>query len=226
MKTLFLKLVLAILVLSYALPTSAQLRFGPKVGVNYSKIVAGDKYVNYQDQLKWKWGFHAGGTVEYWFNPILAMEMGLLFSNKGYDLENTSIYGAYTIVHTARVNLSYLEIPYTLKAAYSMGDAKIYALAGPYLGIGLVGNAKGEDVYAGNSYPFDSEIKWGTGRSYHFKRMDGGLTMGLGAEYKSMALEFRFGLGLVNNSPDNDFDQYSKHRVFSMSLGYKFGHKD
>jgi len=51
-----------------------------------------------------------------------------------------------------KVRINYLEIPLNLALQHDLGDAKLFAQAGPYIGIGLSAKTKDSD---GDEYEWD-----------------------------------------------------------------------
>jgi len=96
--------------------------------------------------------FNVGGFVEYWFSPMFALQINLLYNQKGVgidgDLDETIIYQEIPI--DVKVNaeetikLSYLSFPILAKVAFGESNIKPYLVAGPEIGFLLSGkdNAK------------------------------------------------------------------------------------
>ena len=85
--------------------------------------------------------FNVGGFVEYWFNPMFALQINLLYNQKGFvldgDLSETIIEQGIPINVTVNaeetIKLSYLSFPLLAKASFGESNFKPYILAGPEL---------------------------------------------------------------------------------------------
>jgi hypothetical protein len=120
----------------------------------------------------------------------------------------------------ASIKMDYLDIPVNLKVSQKMeNDMRIFATAGPYLGIGLAGkvkaNAGGQTV--------DEKITWGSDEDSMYKRLEAGATFGAGVEINMIQLGISYDLGLSNTSAVTDDGYSSKNRILRFSVGYRFG---
>ena len=86
--------------------------------------------------------FNLGGFVEYWFSPMFALQINLLYNQKGFvidgDLSETIIEQGIPINVTVNaeetIKLSYLSFPLLVKAAFGESNFKPYLVAGPEFG--------------------------------------------------------------------------------------------
>lgn len=169
-----------------------------------------------------------GGNVFY-------LQPGLLFTGKGSKVESGTAGQAGYYKQT--FNPLYMEVPVNLLLKTPLGSSsRFFVGAGPYLAMGVGGKSKteGTRILTGN-YSFERNIVFsnddpttfneeeGTGLGV-VKRFDYGLNGTAGIEGKSLVLGVNYGLGLAklqsgsNSSADND----NKHRVLSVTLGFKF----
>jgi opacity protein-like surface antigen len=125
-----------------------------------------------------------------------------------------------------KTNLFYLDIPLTAKASFDLGDAKVFGLFGPYIGMGLTGQSKTVTTIDGKTEKEKEDVEWGSekGKS-DLKRLDFGLTIGAGVEIDLFQIGLGYNLGLANISPYNDGGMKINNRVIGLSVGYKFGGK-
>jgi hypothetical protein len=202
--------------------TFAQIKFGVKAGLNLSNMLAKDNDQTYSENFKMKPGFHAGATVEFPIVKRFSFETGLLFATKGTKINEKETVGNETNELKGEINLYYLDIPLTAKVTFDIGSAKIYGDFGLYLGIGLKGKSKIEITDMGGTDSFNENIKFGSG-SDQVKRVDYGLTAGVGVEIQSVQFGISYGYGLANLSNDTDNGTITKNRVLGISVGYKFG---
>jgi hypothetical protein len=217
------------LISSAALAQSAQL----KVGVNLANIsVTNDGRVADAKQLT---SFHVGiiGDLPLG-SDLVSLQPGILFTGKGAKAQSgssgSSTYSKQTF------NPKYIEIPANLVFKLPLGkEARLFAGAGPYLGIGIGGKNKIEGRFAGVEFSGEKDIKFSNddpttinedeGAGFNImRRFDYGLNGTAGLESKAMVLSVNYGYGLAklqsgSNSSANDAN---KHRVLSLSVGFKF----
>ena len=201
-----MKLFLVIIVFALNTETFAQ-RFGIMGGLNLSNMAF--KSDASSTSYDTKPGFHIGASFEIPIFKIISIEPALLFSSKGCK---TTMFGV-----DVKTNLYYLEVPINVKATFDVKVLKIYGALGPYIGIGLFGNAKAKDE--------KESIEWGSDGD--LKRIDVGLTFGAGVEIGAIPIYFglSYSLGLSNISASSDGGASINNRVFGISVGYKFGGK-
>lgn len=189
----------------------AQIRFAPKVGVNFATVS-----VSNADGFdpKSRVGFHVGAVVDIPVIKILSIQPGLLFNNVGYKTE-TSILGTTS---TSSSSVNYLQVPVNAQLNLPITDAlKLNVQVGPYLGYCLGGTSKVGDE--------SSDIKVGSDPD-QIKALDYGLNAGVGAEFSNLQLMLTYGLGLANTANTSDDSKVEiKNRNFSISLAYFFGGK-
>lgn len=212
----FMKLLILALSLTMASQSFAQ-TFGVKAGLNLSKVQihgATKKYIKISP------GFNLGATAEFPITGIFSFETGLFLTTKGYKMkvETPDEHG------TGKVNLYYLEIPLTGKALFDIGSINIYGTFGPYIGMGITGKVKTESTYLGVTEKTNDNIKWGTDKETdQLKRLDYGLVIGTGVEFKSFQIGLSYDLGLANISTQSDHKL--TNQVLGISVGCKFGGK-
>lgn len=202
----------------FAYPTQAQ-TVGIKGGLNLATMLAKMDQQTYSNDFTMNPGFHVGLTVDVPINEFLSFEPGILLSTKGLKFEPEEMGG--TVI--AKEILYYLDIPLTLKASHNLSDnLKIFAAAGPYVGIGLSGKYTMTTEAEGNVEKEEIDVIWGSDpETDHFKRLDTGLTFSGGVEIRSILLGVSYDLGL-NNIESNQETQLAKNRVLRFSVGYRF----
>lgn len=191
----------------------AQIRFAPKVGVNFANIS-----VTNADGFdpKTRVGFHAGAVVDIPVIKILSIQPGLLFNNVGYKMETTFL-GSTT---TTNASVNYLQVPINAQLNIPItDDFKFNAQLGPYLAYCLGGTSKTDDE--------STDIKVGS-KADEIKALDYGINAGVGAEFKNIQLMLTYGLGLANGTNKDDalpkqIETYNRN--FSISLAYFLGGK-
>ena len=216
------KLFLIVIAIMMATDKLFSQEFGIKVGFNSSNMhIVYDRLV-LSDDSNMKTGFHIGATAEFPLTEIFSLETGLLLSTKGFISKQLFTEEALGFNYESKVNLNplYLDIPITAKASSYIGSTKIYFVFGPYVGIGLSGKIKGEEIIDGVTTSQEIDIEWGSDIDSDFKRMDFGLIVGTGVELNSIQIGLNYSLGLANILPQNNVK--FRNRVLGISFGYKF----
>jgi hypothetical protein len=191
-----------ICILSFALLNANAQRFGIKAGV----ALANAQYEYTQTSISTSnlIGFQAGLIGEMPLSDALYLNSGALFSQKGTKL---SLLGM-----EMKFPVNYVEVPLNLAYKYDLGPLKLFAQAGPYLGVGLSAKMKGSG--------YDETIDFGSGTD-QMKRLDYGANFGGGIEIGAIQIGANYGLGLANIS--NDPDETMKNGVLSFTVAVLFG---
>lgn len=217
------KLMVVAIVFSLTTQAFAQ-EFGVRAGLNISNMLAKDDDDTYSDDFSSKLGFHVGGTVEFPFSDMFALETGLFINTKGFKYTEDDIEARSDDEYKMTLNLYYIDIPINAKGIYDAGDVKVFATAGPYIGVGLTGKWKYKMTYMGEEDEDTEDVKWGSDEDEDdFKRLDLGLGFGAGVEYKAFLVGLGYNVGLANISPYSDNGYKENNRVFQVTFGYKFG---
>jgi len=170
-------------------------------------------------------GFHLGPTFEIPIYNIFSIETSLLASTKGFrNSDDDGNYGGLGDSGKVVLSLLYVDLPITPKVTINLGALKIYGLIGPYVGVGIIGNARRTYTEDGKTKTQDVKIEWGNEEdSDGLKRLDYGLIIGAGVEIKSFQFGFNYNYGMANltNSPQEYWGL--RNRVLGVSVGYKFG---
>ena len=192
------KLLLVCMMCALVLSANAQ-RFGIQVGMNLANVsLDGDP----QNDLL---AYQVGPVADFDITNSFAFNTGVLFSVKGYDLENPILWDSY------KRAISYVEIPLNFAYKLDLGGMKLYAQAGPYIGYAVANKITTE---AGNSKNVEKK-EWN-----ELKRLDFGVGFGAGAELEHLKIGMAYGLGLANVY---DIDDYkSKNRNFMITAAWLF----
>jgi hypothetical protein len=191
-----------ILILSFALINANAQRIGIKAGVN----LANAKYEYTQTSISTSnlIGFQAGLIGELPLSDALYINTGALFTMKGTKLSLMGFEMDFPV--------NYVEVPLNLAFKYDLGALKLFAQAGPYLGVGVSAKMKsGSD---------EETIDFGT-ETDQMKRLDFGANIGAGIEIGAIQVGANYGLGLANTS--NDPDETMKNAVLSFTVAFLFG---
>jgi len=220
-----IKLTIVVFLLLFGTGSFAQ-NFGLKAGLNLSNLLVKDENDVLSDDFKMNPGIHIGPTVEFPISKIFSFESGLLLSTKGFKVSEKEGYMSEAYEYKLKWNLFYLDIPLTAKATYDFGGVKIYGTFGPYVGMGISGKSKSEQIINGETESNEEDIKFGPDKEEdQLKGYDFGLTMGAGLALKSIQIGFTYGLGLANILVYDGGYSKMNNRVLGISAGYKFGKK-
>ncbi len=164
---------------------------------------------------------------------FLSLQPGIVFTGKGSKIEN-GVEGQFIEYYRQSSNPFYIEVPVNLILKTPIGSSnKFFAGAGPYLGIGVSGKVKTEgsaivgvngerNIRFSDDDPTTLSEEEGTGFGV-LKRFDYGLNGTVGIEGKSIVLGVNYGLGLakLQSGSNNNEDNNNKHRVLSITVGFK-----
>jgi hypothetical protein len=212
------KLVIMVIVLAMATVSYAQ-TIGLKAGLNLSTMLIKDDNASYDDSFRMNPGFHIGATAEFPIIDVLSIETGFIFSTKGFAYSEEILM----VLIEGKMDLLYLDIPLNAKITVGAGNAKIYGLMGPYVGIGLAGTSEGTISSLGITIDDDSVIEWGPDGD--LRRFDLGFNAGVGVIVNSVQFGLSYAIGLANISTNANNGYHANNRVLSMSAAYMFGDK-
>ncbi|MBR2195619.1 MAG: PorT family protein [Salinivirgaceae bacterium] len=199
--------------------TFAQLSYGVKAGLNFSKMkmkVDGEIV----DDIKFNPGVNLGVYADYGFSDMLAIETGLTFEKKGFKMKNEETSYGVGVEMTSKFNIVYATIP--VQARLNFGN--FYAMAGPYVGIGLTGKHIVKVIFDDETEKNDDSIEFGNeaGKS-DVKRFDFGFGIGAGYEITdNLGVRLGYDLGMANLQPGGDNNYSARNGSISISATYKF----
>lgn len=225
---------------------SAQITFGPKVGLNLSSIRhkytgSNDDDEKDNDKLNDNSKMLVGASFGLMMNARfgnLAIQPAVTYSMKGGKVdysESSDSTGSVTLKQTTR--LGYLDIPINL--VYTTGgDEGFQVFVGPYIGFGIGGKEKTESSgsFAGITFSqntdeniqFDNDIKEGDLKDNEagYAGLDYGINAGIGYLISNFQIQAGYGLGLGNLVPKADgkaSDDESRNRNIHLTVAYHFG---
>jgi hypothetical protein len=184
--------------------------FGIRGGVNFASLTASSGSLSAS----------TGSTTTFAVGLFADFKMGavsiqpaLNYTGKGGSSSDGSGSG------DGDIKTYYLQVPVNLVYHIPAVIGNVYFGAGPYVGIGLSGKAKGTDD---NGNSVSEDIKFGS-EPGTFKKTDFGLNGIAGVEFKGgLILGINYDLGLSNISNDTGDSEALKNRVFGVSIGFKF----
>ncbi len=202
-----------------------------KAGINRANVSIDDD--GDVDEAKALTSFHVGLTGDFSITSFLSVQPGILFTGKGSKTQQGQPSDAS--YYRATTNPYYIEIPVNLVFKAPLGDnAKFFAGAGPYLGIGVAGKVEREGKIFGAQFESEDDIEFSNDDPSTFdyeegagfgimKRFDYGINGLAGIEGKSVMLGVNYGLGLakLQSGSNSSADDNNKHRVWSFTVGFK-----
>ncbi len=201
--------------------------FGVKAGLNLSTLLVKDDDETLSDDLDMKPGFHVGVTAELPINEMFSFQPEVLVTTKGYKMNEKETFSGETYKYEYSLNPIYIDIPLLLKANFNVDGAKVYGALGPYIGFGVGGKYKYEETYMGDTDSDEEVIEWGNDEEKDdLKRLDAGLSIGVGATVNQIQFGVAYDFGLANISLYTENGLKMNNRVLRVSVGYIFGGGD
>lgn len=184
------KLFLAGLLLLGFESAQAQFTAGLKAGLNYANITGnmGDGQNFDRDR---KLGFHAGVVANIKAIGSLALQPELLFSTKGYEVDQTTTHGDFTTKTEVNSRMKYLDLPVMIQ----LQTGQFYLEAGPQASFLVKQNTRTRQVTTERELLSEEIVEDKT--TYYtdrkaFKTPDMGYAAGLG--FRSSDNRMSFGL--------------------------------
>lgn len=189
-------------------PLHAQkLKWGPEIGGNMYRT-------------KFQHLNTPGGAVTERVTPRVSMKLGLTLDksiNRFFSIQPGLFFNSKSFNYSMRwwYRLNYLELP--LNAVFRTfidQNTSFYGAIGPYGAVGLGGIENKTYVRYGG-------IRYGSGNDASFKRLDAGINISTGLEFKG-GLFFRliYSAGFTDIAPDEAVRE--QMRGFGFSLGHFF----
>ncbi|TGE26968.1 porin family protein [Hymenobacter metallicola] len=222
-------LLAAALLVAGATTAQAQVTFGPRVGLNLANISQDLEDSDDEVDTKFLLAPQVGLTLNAQFGN-LSIQPSLLFSQKGFKIEEEETSGGASLKYEVTQRMNYAEIP--VNFVYTTGETEGFQIfAGPYIGIGLGGKSKyklsgfineeGENkIKFANKYGDEDDTDY-------VRALDLGLNAGVGYKAGPVQAQLGYGLGFSNLIPNDEDDTEPKdkikNRVIQLSLSYFFG---
>lgn len=202
-----------------------------KGGFNLANVsISGDGRI---DDARSLYSFNLGLTGDLPLGRFLALQPGLLFTGKGTKSQSGQPTDA--TYFKASSNPYYIEVPLNLlvKIPLAGRSSSFFVGAGPYAAIGVAGKNKSEGKVFGVAFNSSKNIEFSNDDPATFneqegagfgimRRFDFGLNGTAGVELNNVLLSVNYGYGLSKiNSVEQNSDDKNKHRVLSLSLGFR-----
>lgn len=164
---------------------------------------------------------------------FLALQPGLIFTGKGTTSQSGQPTDASYFKATS--NPYYVEVPLNLlvKIPLAGKSSSFFVGAGPYAAIGVAGKNKAEGKVFAVAFSSSRKIEFSNDDPATFNQQEGagfgimrrfdlGLNGTAGFQLNNVLLAVNYGYGLTKiNAVAENSDDKNKHRVLSMSLGFK-----
>lgn len=205
-----------------------ELSFGIRAGFDLQNINGKDSDGdNLENELLP--GFNAGINVEIPVAPDMVVQPGLLYTTKGAQLAQ---YDGNVIDGTAKLYLSYIELPINFIYKPLLGTGRLILGFGPYLAYGVGGKFKVDGSLGALEYHDDWDVKFQNEvesgdpiDQFYVKPFDAGANFLFGYELEmGLSAQFNAQWGLLDALPDygDDTKATMKNTGFGISLGYRF----
>ena len=202
-----------------------------KGGVNFANVTKTSQ--GEVDDANMLVSFHVGLTGDLAIAKIFSIQPSLLLTGKGSKLESGNPQGA--TYYKATTNPLYIELPVNAIFKLPLADknSSFFFGAGPYVAIGISGKRKIEGKFLGTSFNSKENIEFSSDDPTTFdyeegaglgimRRFDYGLNGTVGFQLSRTLISVNYGYGLARlQSGTNNDDDYNKHRVLSLSIGFK-----
>lgn len=202
-----------------------------QAGVNLANVtVTNDGSINKANMLT---SFQVGVVGDAHIASVLYLQPGILFTGKGSKIEIGRPGDNLYIKQTS--NPFYIEVPvnFVVKLPFN-SESHFFFGAGPYGAIGVAGKAKTDKQMLGFQSHYENNIVFsnddpttfneeeGTGIGV-LKRFDYGANGVVGVEGPKVTVSAGYGLGLakLQSGSNSGADNNNKHRVISLTLGFK-----
>ncbi len=200
---------------------------GVKGGINLASIANSAAEASFSDYKATAiTGIQAGLIAELPILPIFAIQPELLWIQKG----GRSTYSVLGSEVESRVRYNHIQIPVLAKVkATTEGSAfGLNFFGGPFASFSLNGKAETETRTPLGTVTNERKIEYGKDDSVE-RRIDWGLTFGLGASFGALFVDLRYDLGInnllddsVNTGGQND-KPYLRTRGIGLTAGLMLG---
>lgn len=186
------------------------------------------------DDAKMLPSFHVGLVADLPVASFFSIQPGVLLTGKGSKTEIYLTDNTDDNYIKTKTKPLYIEVPLNAVFKLPIGDASNFFIgAGPYAAVGIGGKTKGTQKFLGVSSSYEKDIEFNnddpttSGQEdadvYKLRRFDYGLNGLAGIETDKIVLSVGYGHGLakLGSTEDNNENDKNKHRVISISLGFK-----
>lgn len=201
------RLMIAATTLLLSVCTNAQNDVGgwslqPKAGINLATMTNDDEAMT-------RIAFVAGAELEYQATPMLSVSAGALYSQQGSDADGQGMNGT--------VKMDYVNIPILANYYVTKGLAvKVGIQPGFLVNDKVKVSANGVSAEVGLKDAYKA-----AGIDADISSFDLAIPLGISYEFNHVVLDARYNLSLTKAI--SAYGESTKHSVFQITLGYKFG---
>ena len=176
--------------------------FQPKAGINIATMTN-------DDEAKTRIGLVAGAELDYQATPQFSISAGALYSQQGCDAKEQGVSGT--------LKMDYVNVPILANFHVANGLALKAGIQPGFLindKVEVSANGVSAEVGLKESYR-------AAGVDADVPSVDFAIPLGISYEFSHVVLEARYNLSLTNAISASG--ESTKHSVFQLTLGYKFG---
>lgn len=199
--------------------------FGQSIGISATYNMAKFKHIYDGEVMPDEDFIHYNSLSSFGFTFNYDMELkenlfgefGISYVQKGLKevVEGEGYEGNDNLYENFKI--SYLQFPLYIRYNFPAGDnMRFFGFGGLDIGMALGGKYIRDDGHDKE----ETDLKFGSAASNHFKSMDMGFTLGGGMLYNNFELRLGYNMGMSNISTDSD--EVIKNRVFFIGFGYRF----
>jgi len=204
----------AALLLTVASPASAQVAYGPKGGLNVSRVTFESSATTIVPAISARYGFNLGGFVTM-DKGKAGLSVEVLYSQKGAKLDFSQAGQVNTIV----AHGNYVDIPVLGRLNLKASDTTtIHPYVGPEFGI-KVNDEFTQTIRQNN-------VTTTTTMTDQLKGSDAGIAFGVEFDTHKVLVDVRYNIGLMNVDNQSGTNPPTvKNRTFSFMLGWNLAKK-
>ena len=217
------KTLLILTLLGFAVLMQAQgFHFGPRVGMNMATFVEkGNESYNVDKTTKL--GFQLGATAEFEVFSFLYIGTTVSIFQSGNKYKDDTF--------TSKSTFTNIKIPVDIGYKLPIGNVSVFGSVGPYVSVALIG--KSRYVYNSDDEFMEEmeetsvyDIEFGE-NSYN-KRLDTGLSISAGVDYRQYQAKINYSFGLRDLTTNYDFGTSYKttSSILNISLAYFVGRSE
>jgi len=208
----------------------------PRIGVAIANLSDNSIFLatenNREVKSKSQAGFSGGLDVEYRATDYLGVSLGAYYARQGarwgdYEIAVNGDTGnngikKYTGVKDHHLNLDYVQVPLMLKAYVApqfaiMAGAQVGFLCGDGKMLSEETDLEKDNKTGSTLYKESRDVE----STYAAKKVNVSIPVGLSYEYLNVILDARYHIGLTKVNKVDAGD--SKNKVFTFTVGYRFG---
>lgn len=211
----FKKIIFSTLLLAVSYICSAQ-EISIRGGLNLSQMPTkwDGKVTDKNSELKS--GYHIGPVIDFHINNLFSCETGMLYTTKG--LRETSSQTINSTRSLMKINITYVEIPFSLKASFPFRNITFFGSSGGYIASGLFGHVLSMEDINGTNSSWE-KINWGD-KGDALKRLDYGLIFGIGMKIKAIQLGICHEMGMSDLVIADPASSRTYNKTFELYVSY------